>query len=346
MSTTKAKPTRSEADTFTAATWTGVDVASPAIHETDTAVVVAVGDRVYKIKKAVDLGDVDLTSLAARAGAADAEVSLNRRFAPDVYLGTLDIVDHLGDLCEHMVVMRRLPADRRLSALVERGADVASSIDCVADIMAAVHGRAERVERMDAACTAEDLRRRWQKLLDELSADVETLGRRAIDRCAELATAYLDDNAPLFDQRIERGFVKEGHGDLVADDIFCTDDGPRILDCLDLDAVRRRIDVLADLASLAMDLEQLGRPDLARRLLDRYGDVSGATWPRSLEHHHIALSATDRAAAAAARAHRTPVRATTSAELARSCDYLHLAVRHLVAAQPQHDADDDVINLR
>ena len=66
----------------------------------------------------------------------------------------------------------------------------------------------------------------------------------------------------------------DGHGDLTADDVFCLDDGPRILDCLDFDDRLRCIDVLDDIAFLAMELEHLGRPELGRYLLDRYAELA------------------------------------------------------------------------
>ena len=75
---------------------------------------------------------------------------------------------------------------------------------------------------------------------------------------------YLDGRGPLFEQRIAEGRAVDGHGDLLADDIFCLDDGPRILDCIEFDDALRLGDGLSDAAFLAMDLERLGRPDLGR----------------------------------------------------------------------------------
>ena len=84
---------------------------------------------------------------------------------------------------------------------------------------------------------------------------------------------------------------RDGHGDLLADDIFCLDDGPRVLDCLEFDDRLRYGDVLADVAFLAMDLERLGRTELARPFLDWYREFSAETYPESLAHHYIAYRA-------------------------------------------------------
>ena len=100
----------------------GVDAV---LRETHSAVVVLVGDRAYKLKKAVDLGFLDFRDREARRSACEREVELNRRLSPDVYLGVADIVTGPdGRVCDHLVVMRRMPDDRRLSTLVATGADV------------------------------------------------------------------------------------------------------------------------------------------------------------------------------------------------------------------------------
>jgi predicted kinase len=106
---------------------------------------------------------------------------------------------------------------------------------------------------------------------------------------------YLAGREPLLAERIAQGRVVDGHGDLLADDIFCVDDGPRILDCLEFDDRLRWGDVIYDVGFLAMDLERLGRGDLARAFLDWYRELSAETHPRSLEHHYIAYRALVRA---------------------------------------------------
>ena len=95
-----------------------------AIAETHCAVVVFVGDRAYKLKKPVDLGFLDFSTVGARRQACEREVVLNRRLAPDVYLGVADVTGPDGELCDAVVLMRRMPAGRRLSTLVKSGVDV------------------------------------------------------------------------------------------------------------------------------------------------------------------------------------------------------------------------------
>jgi hypothetical protein len=117
-----------------------------------------------------------------------------------------------------------------------------------------------------------------------------------------LAARYLAGRRLLFDRRITECRALDGHGDLLADDIFLLDDGPRVLDCVEFDDRLRWGDALADVAFLAMDMERLARQDLAERFLAAYREHAGDTWPASLAHHHIAYRAQVRAKVGAIRA--------------------------------------------
>jgi hypothetical protein len=147
------------------------------------------------------------------------------------------------------------------------------------------------------------------------------------DAVERLAHRYLDGRSRLFERRIAEGHIRDGHGDLLADDVFCLDDGPRILDCLEFDDRLRYGDVLLDVAFLAMDLECLGAPDLARRFLDWYTEFSGRPFPASLASHYVAYRAHVRAKVACLR-HDQGVE--DAADEARCL--LDLAHRHLEEA--------------
>jgi aminoglycoside phosphotransferase family enzyme/predicted kinase len=271
-------------------------VPDPAVAETHTAVLFFAGERVYKVKKAVRFPFVDFTDRRARASACHREVELNRRLAPDVYLGVAGVVGPDGDVAEHAVVMRRLPSERRLAALARGGSDVGNEVRDVARLVAEFHNRASTGPDIDAAARVGHVRDLWSASLDELRRSSEAVADQGIvETITSLAMRYLDGRARLFDERIAGGHARDGHGDMLADDIFCLEDGPRILDCLEFDDTLRYGDVLADVAFLAMDLERLGRADAAEQFLRSYAELSGATWPASLAHHYIAYRALVRA---------------------------------------------------
>jgi aminoglycoside phosphotransferase family enzyme/predicted kinase len=302
---------------------------TPRIVETHISTLYFVGDRVAKQKKPIRTEFVDFTTVAARAAACRREVELNRRLAPDVYLGVAD-VSIGGDEVDHLVVMRRLPAERRLSArLHSAGAD--DDLRHIAHLLAAFHAQAARSAEVDRDSGHAAIRALWERGIDELSQ----LGRGVLDPAdvegmGTLALRYVAGRAILLDQRVAHGRACDGHGDLQAEDIFVLDDGPRILDCLEFDDRLRHGDVLADVAFLAMDLERLGRPDLATRFLDLYREDSADSWPESLAHLHIAYRAHVRCKVACLRAAQGDAGSTA---VARS---LHeLALAHLEAARVQ-----------
>ena len=299
------------------------------VAETHSGIVFFVGDRAYKLKKAVDLGFLDFTTREARAAACHREVELNGRLSPDVYLGVADIVDPSGQVADHLVVMRRMPPDRRLSDLVGTDAELDSELDDLARLIAEFHASAERSPEADRAASATALATRWSTNTSEMQPFVgRYLDAEAVKQVDTLAHRYLDGRHRLFERRIAAGRACDGHGDLLADDIFLLDDGPRVLDCLEFDDALRLDDALADVAFLAMDLQRLGRPELASQFLDAYRRHSTDSWPESLAHHHIAYRAQVRAKVAAIRADQgVPGSAPKAAEL------LDLALAHLEAAR-------------
>ncbi|HVQ91821.1 MAG TPA: phosphotransferase [Mycobacteriales bacterium] len=227
-----------------------------------------------------------------RLAACRQEVALNRRLAPDVYLDVVDIVGSDGAPCEHGVLMRRLPDDIRLATLVTAGADVRAQVRRVAELLAALHARSPRSARIDRAGLPESLRGLWEENLGVLAGYAgPVLDAPTLQRIRHRAHRYLIGRAALLAHRIRSGSIVNGHGDLLAEDIFCLPDRPRILDCLEFDDALRYGDVLADVGFLAMDLERLGAPGEAAAFLDDYRQASGTDHPVSLAHLYIAYRA-------------------------------------------------------
>ncbi|MGK2950722.1 MAG: AAA family ATPase [Acidimicrobiales bacterium] len=300
-------------------------IGAAAVAETHSAVVFFVGDRAYKMKKPIDLGFLDFRSLDARRQVCHDEVRLNRRLAPDAYLGVADVHGPDGEVCEHLVVMRRMPTERRLAHLVRTGAPVDDHLWHVAHRLAAFHAASAHTEAADVAAGRDATRHRWVTNTDALiTASGSPFDEATVGLVHGLACRYLDGRGPLFDSRVAAGRAVDGHGDLLADDIFCLDEGPQILDCIEFDEALRLGDGLADAAFLAMDLEQLGRPDLGQRFLEAYREHRGDAWPASLAHHHIAYRAQVRAKVTAIRAQQGDPSARCQA-----VELLDLAARHL-----------------
>jgi aminoglycoside phosphotransferase family enzyme/predicted kinase len=295
------------------------------VRETHTGVVFFVGDRAFKAKKPVDFGFCDFTDPAARERACAREVELNARLAPDVYLGVAHLQIPGSPAPEPLVVMRRMPDEQRLAARVRAGTVHDDDVRGLARLLAGFHDRYAHNARIDADATRDALDARWSANLDEtLRYRGTVLSLPDVLELESEAHAYLAGREALFTDRITAGRIVDGHGDLLADDIFLLPDGPRVLDCLEFDDALRHLDRIDDVAFLAMDLERLGAADLAGSLLRWYREFSGDNAPDSLVHHYIAYRAFVRAKVTCLRHDQGD---PTAAAAARAlCD---LALRHL-----------------
>jgi aminoglycoside phosphotransferase family enzyme/predicted kinase len=305
-------------------------VSPPWVAETHVSYVFFAGDRAYKLKKPVRTDVLDFSSVEARRLACEAEVALNRRLAADVYLGVAAVTGPDGTVCDHLVVMRRLPAERRLSRLIARaGPEPVEQVVEIAGTLAGFHAGAARSRDIDRAGSPERVLANWAANTAALRAEA-MVDQQTVEHVDRLARRYVTGRAALFAERIADGRIVDGHGDLQAEDVFCLDDGPRILDCLEFDPSLRYGDTLADVAFLAMDLERLGRVDLGALLLAAYRRAAGDDWPDSLAHHWIAYRAQVRAKVACLRSRQGNGRAAADAQA-----LLALAARHLEAAIPR-----------
>ncbi len=261
-----------------------------------------------------------------------------------MYLGVADAVGPDGNVCDHVIVMKRMPDERRLSTLVlarsgngRPAADDGALDDEVREVartVAAFHASAATSPEIAAAGAPEAVRDKVERDLRELAAFAgdgaggALLDPAVLDDVARRVRRFLTGRFRLLRARVELGLVRDGHGDLLADDVFCLDDGPRILDCIEFDDRLRYGDVLADVAFLAMDLERLGAPDLAARFLGWYAEFSGEHHPATLVHYYVAFRALIRAKVACIRAGQGDEESRAAA-----ASLLELAARHLRRAR-------------
>ena len=267
------------------------------VVETHLSRLYFVGPRVYKVKKAVDLGFVDFSTLARRRHACDEEVRLNRRLAPDSYVGVVAIVRDgrgrvrvgaAGEAIEHAVEMERLPAAQMLDAKLERGEIDSECVERIVERLAEFHDGAERGPDVDRFAAPDAIARRVLGNLDEARAVARRFdaacgapGESFPDRVAGFLRGgferFLDEQRPRFEQRVREGRIREGHGDLHAGNLCVLPDRIVAFDCIEFSRELRCLDVAADLAFLLMDLDRLRfrafARDLARRYAQRTGDA-------------------------------------------------------------------------
>lgn len=266
------------------------------IHETHTGIVVLVGDRAYKAKKPVVTDFVDFSTSQLREQVCAREVLLNSRLAPDSYLGLAHLSDPAGGAPEPVIVMRRYPDAYRLASMVTRGEPVEHHLAAIAQMLADFHADGPRSRTIEACATASATRARWLDNLTELRRYTGTVvASELVSEVERLAIQFIAGREVLFAERISDRRIVDGHGDLLADDVFCLPDAPVMLDCLEFDDRLRYVDGIDDAAFLGMDLEYLGREDLSEYFLDAYRHRAEDPAPAALVHFYVAYRAVVRA---------------------------------------------------
>lgn len=229
--------------------------------ETHISWVLLGAERAWKIKKTVRFGPVDYTTAEARRRFCDEEVRVNRRLAPELYLGVV----MLGDPPEPAVEMRRFPAGALFSERLEAGTLTGEDVDALAERLARFHGAAPSAPPAGAFGNPAG---RAQAALDVAPPELRDWIERESERLM-----------PLWAARRERGFVREGHGDLHLANLLAFEGRVLAFDAIEFDEALRWIDIVDDLAFAVMDFAAQGRRDFAFRLLngwlDRTGDHGG-----------------------------------------------------------------------
>jgi uncharacterized protein len=276
--------------------WVSAGNAAAEIRETNTGIVILIGDKAYKAKKPIVTDFLDFSTLDRRERACAQEVILNSRLSPDSYLGIAHLSDPQGGPAEPVIVMRRYPDTARLASLVKHGQPVEDHLRAVAEKLARFHAEAGRGRTIDAHGNVDAVAARWQENISVHQRFAGTaVSAESIREVNRLATQFISGRAVLFTQRITHRRIVDGHADLLADDIFCLDDGPVLLDCLEFDDHLRYLDGIDDAAFLAMDLEFLGRKDLGDYFLLEYSRLASDPAPPALKDFYIAYRAVVRA---------------------------------------------------
>ena len=254
--------------------------------ETHASWVFLTGEFAYKVKKPVDFGFLDFSSLEKRRHCCNEELRLNRRLAPDLYLEVVPIagspqvpeVGGEGRPFEYAVKMRQFDMDCGFDRMAQRGELGAAQVDATAEILARFHANAE-VATEDAGFGSPDKVARpvlqnfeqiAPRIREQAPARVEDF--EALERWSRAAS---ERHAPVFARRLAGGFVRECHGDLHLRNIVWWEGQVMPFDCIEFNPALRWIDVMSELAFLLMDLDDHDLQGLSRRLLNAYLEYSG-----------------------------------------------------------------------
>ena len=283
------------------------------VRETHVSVVFLAADRAYKLKKPLLMPFLDYSTRTRRRHFCEEEVRLNRRFAPDVYLGVRGIAERAGGLVltaaddpaalEHVVVMRRYDEEATLEQLVARGAADRRLAERVGSRIAELHRAAPRAPagHWTPAYVGERLDENFVTARPAIGVLVDRLDFDALRR---FSRAFLHGHEELLERRAAAGLVRDVHGDLRAEHVLVEGDRTSLVDCVEFDPRLRCIDVAADLAFLTMDLERLGARPLAEAAERAYLAATGDEDARALLSFYGCYRACVRGKVAAIRVHQ------------------------------------------
>jgi len=263
------------------------------VLQTHSSCVALTGELVYKVKKPVNFGFLDYSTAEKRRALCEAEVRLNRRLCPDVYLDVVPLTTGSGQLrfcgagppVDWAVRMRQLPEADMLPARLAAGTVSAEHIERIAVTLARFHARTPDLP-LDGFGSPEAVAFNVRENLAGLALLVGTeLPRAHLDAIRDHSERFLIDRRDLFRERVRAGWVRDGHGDLRAQNICLFEDlqgGVQIFDCIEFNNRFRYGDVACDLAYLAMDLDLAGHRDLREVLVSTYEQASGDSGLRSV----------------------------------------------------------------
>ncbi len=275
--------------------------------ETHFAWVFLAGDAAYKLKKPVHQGSMDYSTLARRRRACLAELTLNRRLAPSVYLGVIPLCvrrdGHMaleagGRVIEWMLKMRRLPSRRMLDRALAAHAVSKSDIEVVARLLCRFFSAARRVP-LTRTAYLQRLGAQAAHALRELSMSDLGLDRDLVRQVTDAQLMFMSRERALLARRAV--LLRDGHGDLRPEHIFL---GSRaqpacVIDCLEFDPGLRRLDPLEEMAFLLLECERLGAMAVGARLLRYYQEMLPDGAPTMLVDFYRSRRATVRALIAA-----------------------------------------------
>jgi len=238
---------------------------------------------VYKIKKPVNFGFLNFSTIDRRRFYCNEEVRLNRRLCPEIYLGVVDVLEVAsgaafrgdGKVIDYAVKMKKLPEERMLDRMLEKGKITASDIRKIARTIAKFHLNAERGRTIDRYGRCATIRRNWEENFRQIEDFVDiSLADKELTMIKRWVESFLAQNQTLFAERVSHGFIRDCDGDIHLENI-CLTSRVCIFDCIEFNSRFRYTDTAADIAFFLMDLDFHDKKVFSDLFLDEYIKATG-----------------------------------------------------------------------
>ncbi len=252
-------------------------------EETHISLVFLTGTHAYKIKKPVDFGFLDFSSLERRKFFCEQEVILNRRLAPRIYLGVVPIAEEdgkvslggPGKIIEYAVKMEQISGECLMSHLIGQNKATPRMMEAIAERLVRFHSSSPAGDYVESFANPQRLKQDTDENFEQTERYVGVTISRNIYECIKTRTLrFMAEREGIFHRRVASHRIRDCHGDLRLEHI-CWGDELSIIDCIEFNERFRYTDVAADIGFLAMDVDYHGRPELNEPLLQSYVEKSG-----------------------------------------------------------------------
>lgn len=302
------------------------------------------GDFVYKIKKPVNFGFLDFTTLEKRHYFCQEEIRLNRRLSPEIYLDVVPVVkreggvfiEGEGEIIDYAVKMRQLPQEACLTSLLKRGKLTPEVMEKIAKIMANFYASSETNEEIAVYGLPEKIEVNIKENFEQTRPYIgRAITKEIYEALKHYSFGFLKDKRDLFLKRIEAGQIKDGHGDFHCANIYYDQNKVYVLDCIEFNTRFRYADVAADVAFLLMDLDFRQASPLGNYFLNAYLAQTNDFGLLSVLNFYRIYRAYVRGKISSFEADMPGIsQDRQKAALARSKAYFELAYRYLQPTKP------------
>ena len=257
------------------------------IVQTHISYIFICDNEVYKIKKPVNFGFLDFTSLAKRKFFCEGEVRLNCRLAENIYLGVVEIKQNHdgkfsfagdGETIEYAVKMKKIPTQKMLKQLLKEGKCTGAIIEQIARKLVNFHQQAETGDKINEMGSIETISFNHRENFTQTESVIDlTISAHQYNFLKTYVFSFLEKHEKLFAQRVAQGKIRDCHGDLHLEHIICDDSGIFIFDCIEFNERFRCGDVAAEVAFLSMDLDFNGYREFSKEFVSAYVAISNNT---------------------------------------------------------------------
>jgi len=257
----------------------GSEIESVNILQTHISYVVLTGKYAYKIKKPVNFGFLDFSTLENRKYFCKEELKLNRRLCPDIYLDVVAFkvknedlnLEGKGKIVEYAVKMKEFPQEKIMTKLLQQEKIGEDILDKICDILVKFYrsgGHSKDIERYG---TVETVKKNTDENFEQTKQYIDTtIPKEIFDNIKLNTNKFLNQKKDLFKKRIKKGYIRDCHGDLHSGNIVVNNDDICIFDCIEFNKRFRYSDVASDISFLAMDLDYIGYPYLSSYFIEKY----------------------------------------------------------------------------